>query len=401
MNEQTADPSNGSFPGRETKCIPPGSTIGILGGGQLGRMLAMEAAKMGYKVGVLDPQQNPPASQVANFSVQADFTDGEALRAFSQRCDVLTFEFENVSAKALSGALGEGCLVHPAPGVLHITQNREREKTFLKENQIPCAEFEIIASATDLSRACQRIGFPCVLKTADFGYDGKGQLRLDQAGDPDSIWDRFDAPRAVLEAWVPYVAEISVICARWADGRSVLLPPAKNLHRNHILHQSSVPAGLSQATNDSAAALAGKVAEKLEVVGLVAVEMFLLEGGEILVNELAPRPHNSGHYSFDAMPCGQFEQHIRAICNLPPGSSALFSPVVMINLLGDLWRNGVAPDWRILLEEPDAKLHLYGKEEAKPGRKMGHFCVMKPTIAEAEATAGELFARLSDFGNGT
>jgi 5-(carboxyamino)imidazole ribonucleotide synthase len=265
--------------------------------------------------------------------------------------------------------------VRPQASVLHTCQNREREKRFLEKNGFPCAPFAIVESAGSLAAALQNIGTPSILKTADFGYDGKGQLKITSPGDPEALWKTFAAPRAVLERWIPFEAELSVIVARGLDGATVTFPASENIHTNHILDLSIVPARFPQTVLDEADDLAKAIARKLDVVGLLAVEMFLTPSGELLINELAPRPHNSGHFSFDACVTSQFEQQLRAVCGLPLGSTRLLSPVVMLNLLGDLWSNG-EPDWPAILANPAAKLHLYGKSNPRRGRKMGHICFL-------------------------
>lgn len=370
------------------KVIPPGASIGIVGGGQLGRMLVIEAKKLGYRAGVLDPDENSPAAQLADFAMVAGFDDAAALRSLAGHCDVITFEFENVAAGPLEEIAGTKP-VRPGPAVLHIAQNREREKLFLKMNGFPCAAFEIVDSQESLEAALQKIGAPAVLKTADFGYDGKGQMRIDPGCNARALWIDFGAPRGVLEAWVPYAAELSVICARGMDGSLCAFPAAENTHRNHILDATVVPARLPEASLRAAERLAGEITKALGVVGLLAVEMFLLRDGSVLVNELAPRPHNSGHYSFGGCVTSQFEQHVRAICGLPLGIPDIHRPVVMVNLLGDLWEGNRPPDWHPLLGIPGLSLHLYGKQEARPGRKMGHFCVSAATREDALALAGQ------------
>ncbi len=344
-------------------------------------MLAIEAKKLGYSVGILDPNPDAPACQVADFSIVAEYSDEAAVASLAERCDVLTFEFENVLAEPLRNI--SDCLLRPSPEVLHIAQNREREKTFLRSHGIPCADFEVVGNATELQVAASRLGGSCILKTADFGYDGKGQMRVEPGFDPEKIWGEFGVHRGILEARVEFAAEVSVICARWENGFSQPFPVAENIHRKHILDVSIVPARIPRASAEMATRLACEVASALDVVGLLGVEMFLLPDGGILVNELAPRPHNSGHFSFDACVTSQFEQHLRAVCGLPAGSADLFRPVVMVNLLGDLWVEGVAPDWAELLSDPNLKLHLYGKTDPRPGRKMGHFCVLGEQLEQA------------------
>jgi 5-(carboxyamino)imidazole ribonucleotide synthase len=273
-------------------------------------------------------------------------------------------------------------------------QNRRREKEFLRSSGIPCANFAVVSSLAELQAAVKTVGFPCVLKTADFGYDGKGQVKLPTAeADLAAAWDKIGGAVGVLEAWVPFQMEISVLVARTVDGRTAVYDPAENIHRNHILHLSISPARISEATAAEARALALSIAEKIQLVGLLAVEMFVKDG-RIVVNELAPRPHNSGHQTFDANETSQFEQHIRAVCGLPLGGTKPLAPSAMVNLLGDVWRNGQEPDWTKVLADPSAKLHLYDKGKAAPGRKMGHITVTAPTLEEAIRRAEALHAAL-------
>jgi 5-(carboxyamino)imidazole ribonucleotide synthase len=288
--------------------------------------------------------------------------------------DVVTFEFENIPRSAIEVA-ERVCPVHPRGEVLHICQNREREKTFLRERGFPHAPFIVVDSEKSLAAAVREIGMPSVLKTADFGYDGKGQFKLEGRVDCPDIWKKFGSPRGVLEKWIPFQTELSVVVARGRDGKAVAFQPSENIHRNHILDLSIVPARFAPEICERAVEVASAIACALDITGLLAVEFFLTCEGELMVNELAPRPHNSGHFTFDACATSQFEQQLRAVCGLPLGSPDLFAPVVMWNLLGDLWKNG-EPDWRVVLAEPRAKLHLYGKAEARPGRKMGHVCIL-------------------------
>jgi 5-(carboxyamino)imidazole ribonucleotide synthase len=380
MMEMTIQ-ANGKKAGTEIKSILPGGIVGILGGGQLGRMLAIAARRMGYNVHAFDPQSDCPAGQICDLEVNAPYTDTEALKNFANGVDVISFEFENIPRSALE-TVSAIKPVHPRGEVLHICQNREREKTFLDAHGFPCAPFRVVDSPESLSAAILEIGTPSVLKTADFGYDGKGQIKLAGEVDPHELWKRFGAPRGVLEKWISFQAELSVICARGQDGQVVAFPVSENEHQNHILDLSIVPARFSPEVLTSATRLASTITEALDVVGLLAVEFFLKDDVQLIVNELAPRPHNSGHFTFDACVTSQFEQQLRAVCGLPLGSPALLKPVVMWNILGDLWENG-EPDWSAILSEPMAKLHLYGKSEARPGRKMGHVCVMADTTAEA------------------
>ncbi len=373
--------------------IPPGKTIGILGGGQLGRMTGQAARALGYHFVVFEPQENCPAGQVADFEINASYEDEAALKRFADSVDIISYEFENVPASALR-FLEDHKPIHPKPECLYICQNREREKNFLKENGFPCAPFAIIESANQLASALEHIGRASVLKTADFGYDGKGQVRIreDQA-QPEYIWSSFDGERAVLEKWMDFEMEISVIVAANSNGETSCFPVAENIHTNHILDYSIAPARIEPHIAEAAQDLAKEIASKLGIVGLLGVELFLLRDGTLAVNELAPRPHNSGHYTIDACITSQFEQFVRAICGLPLGLVDLVKPVTMVNILGDAWSEG-EPEFSKLLQTPDAKLHLYGKSQARPGRKMGHFCIFGPDANEAFQRAQELKAKL-------
>jgi len=343
-------------------------------------MFAIAAKRMGYFVHVFDPQPHGPASQVCDKEVNAPFDDEVALAEFASSVDVVTFEFENIPVSAID-RVAEVCPVRPRGEVLHICQNREREKLFLQANGFPCAPFRVVDSEAALIAAMKEIGYPAVLKTADFGYDGKGQVKLKGGEDLSAVWKNFGA-RGVLEGWVEFEAELSVIVARSPDGSVAAFPVSENIHRNHILDLSIVPARFGESICAEAAVLAEQITRTLDVIGLLAVEFFLSEKDGLIVNELAPRPHNSGHYSFDACVTSQFEQHVRAVCGLPLGSTQLLSPVVMWNILGDAWEDGT-PDWRAWLSDPAAKLHLYGKAEPRVGRKMGHLCVLADSTSRA------------------
>lgn len=376
-------------PRTETISIGPGGVVGVLGGGQLGRMLAIAARRMGYSVHAFEPQPDSPAGQICDVEINAPYDDADALAEFARGVDVVSFEFENIPAEAIHrvAALRP---VRPHAEVLHICQNREREKTFLRRHGFPCAEFEVVSSAPALARALQKIGTPSVLKTADFGYDGKGQVKFQEPpASAKQAWKEFGAARGVLEKWIPFEAELSVVCARSASGEIVPFPVSENQHVRHILDLSIVPGRFAKKIHEAAQDLASEICEALDVVGLLAVEMFLTADGSLLVNELAPRPHNSGHFTFDACVTSQFEQQLRAVCGLPLGSPELLTPVVMWNLLGDLWTNG-EPDWSAILSDPRAKLHLYGKSTPRPGRKMGHVCVMAATVDEALAAVSAM-----------
>ena len=371
----------------------PGGTIGILGGGQLGRMSAIAARRLGYKVRTFDPSASACAAAVADEHVTAEWNDTVALARFAQGCGRITLEFENIPPATVE-FVAKSVPSHPSASVLATCQNRRREKEFLRASGIPCARFAVVESLDALRAAVKEIGFPCVLKTADFGYDGKGQVKLPTAeADLAAAWAKIGGAVGVLEAWVPFQMEISVLVARTVDGRTAVYDPAENIHRNHILHLSLSPARISAATATEARELALSIAGKIGLVGLLAVEMFV-QDGRIVVNELAPRPHNSGHQTFDANETSQFEQHVRAVCGLPLGGTKPLAPSVMVNLLGDLWRNGQEPDWTKVLADPSAKLHLYDKGRAAPGRKMGHFTVTAPTLDEAVRRAEGLYSAL-------
>ncbi len=359
--------------------ILPGARIGLLGGGQLGRMFGIAARRMGYRVHALDPSADCPAGQVADLELNVPYDDVDAAVAFAQGVDVVTFEFENVPAETLA-AVAEVRPVHPSPGVLQVCRHRLREKKFLKQHRFPHAEWREVRSPGDVAAGVAEFGGG-ILKTAEFGYDGKGQTRLHADADAaacDAAWDRLGRPAsAVLEAVVPFDCELSVIVARTAEGACRPFPVGRNDHASGILDVTTVPSGLPPAVEREAAALAAAVADALDVIGVLAVEMFLVVdggggGGQLLVNELAPRPHNSGHWTFDFCATSQFEQQLRAVCGLPLGdTTALAGGIAMANLLGDLWNDG-EPRWPATLSRPNVKLHLYGKSEARPGRKMGH-----------------------------
>ena len=377
--------------------ILPGKTIGVLGGGQLGRMFAQAAQTLGYRVHVYEPLTHCPAGAVANREVNASYNDAEALMEFARGVDVVTYEFENIPAAALA-VIAPVVPLHPRAEVLHTTQNRQREKAWLKANGFPHVAYAEALDG-DIAPAVAAVGLPCVVKTADFGYDGKGQMKLATAADLEQAMAIFRGRRCVVEAWCTFTCELSVIVARSETGETRAFPAAENIHTHHILDFSIVPARVAPAVAQAAEALAARIAEKLGVVGLLAVELFLTTAGELVVNELAPRPHNSGHWSLDGGDTSQFEQHVRAVCGLPLGAVGVREPTVMVNILGDAWKwaDGKvvgAPDWAAVLAEPKAKLHLYGKAEPRPGRKMGHFSVRAADVETALARARELKARL-------
>jgi 5-(carboxyamino)imidazole ribonucleotide synthase len=381
-----------------TKAILPGGTLGILGGGQLGRMLAQAAQTLGYRVHVYDPVPGGPAGAVAHREFNAPYDDVAALSAFARSVDVVTYEFENIPAEPLA-AIAALASLRPRAEVLHICQNREREKAWLRAHGIPHVPYAE-ALAGDIAAAIAQVGLPCVVKTADFGYDGKGQMRIESPADQEKAEAIFRGRRSVVEKWVDFRCELSVIVARGPGGEVQSYPAVENGHARHILDYTIVPARVSAEVAGRAEALARRIATELDVVGLLAVEIFFTAAGEILVNELAPRAHNSGHWSIDAGETSQFEQQVRAVCGLPLGPVGIREPVVMLNLLGDLWfpAGGGArrePDWTAILRDPRAKLHLYGKAEARPGRKMGHFTVRAAAGTAALAAAQALKASLA------
>src|SRR5262245_12304664 len=346
--------------------IQPGSIIGILGGGQLGRMTAMAAARLGYRCHIFCPDRDAPASAVAAQTTVAAYDDQAALQRFAAAVDVVTFEFENVPSSA-GDTLAALKPTRPDPRILHLTQQRLREKNFLTSINVPVTRYLEVAHKEALRQAVQALGRPCVLKSASFGYDGKGQVRIDPETDLGPVWQQMGGELAILESFVDFQRAISVVIARGHDGAMAMYAPVENQHRNHILDTTIAPARITAQVAVKAEAIARHIAQELKLVGMLAVEMFVTRDGEVLVNELAPRPHNSGHWTIDACSTSQFEQFVRAVCGLPLGSPERHSDAVMKNLIGDDVR-----DWRSILAEPGAKLHLYGKTEIRPGRKMGH-----------------------------
>lgn len=352
--------------------LAAGSTIGILGGGQLGRMLAMAAAHMGFRVHIYDPFEDSPAFDVAAASSCAAYDDAEALTEFAKRCDIITFEFENVPPTSLE-LLQRDCTVLPDPQILKTCRHRLREKTAINEAGIATVAFQPINTEADLIAAGGALGYPLVLKTCEMGYDGKGQYRLDSAEDIAPAWAAFASRECIAEAWAAFECEISVIVARDQAGRVRAYEPSLNLHEHHILTRTEVPAQLDHAIAQDAVTIACRLAERLELVGVLAVEFFLMPDGALLVNELAPRPHNSGHWTIEAAATSQFEQHIRAVSGLSLGDTATLCPSVMINLIGeDINRLGPYE------QDPQAHIHRYGKKAVREGRKMGHVTLLSP-----------------------
>ena len=345
----------------------------MLGGGQLGRMSILAGRALGYRFTVLEPKVGSAAGMVADEQIAAPYDDLAGLRRLAGRVDRVTLEFENIPARALE-VLGESVPVFPGRKALETCQNRAREKNVLTERGIPCAPFEVVASREAFAEALDRIGRPAVLKTADFGYDGKGQVKVDDSTDLDAAWSAYEGNSSVLEKWIPFEGEYAILCGRNPQGRTCVYPVIRNIHRDHILHLSVSPSGLEEGLEEEAREIALAIAEGLDLVGLIAVELFLTPSGW-LVNEMAPRPHNSGHLTLDTHWTSQFEQHIRLVCGLAPGSTMQHTSGCMLNLLGDLWENG-EPDWADILEEPHCKLHLYDKGEPRRGRKMGHLTLL-------------------------
>lgn len=368
--------------------ILPGATIGVLGSGQLGRMFTIAARRLGYRVHTFSPDQDSPTGQVADHEVTASYDDLAAVSAFARDVAAVTFEFENVPSRTVE-ALGAGTVVRPSGHVLHVTQHRVREKTFLVGAGIPVAPFAVIEVSGDIQRGLAQVGLPAILKTASFGYDGKGQVRIAEPDAASAGWATIGWQPAVLEGVVAFACEVSVVVARSADGAMVDYGAIENSHRHHILDVSVWPARIPEATARKAVALARAACEALDVVGVLCVEMFVDAAGDVIVNELAPRPHNSGHLTIDAHVTCQFEQQLRAVCGLPLGTTTARAPAAaMANLLGDEWGRG-EPDWAAALALPGVKLHLYGKLEPRPGRKMGHLTATAGTPDEAEALVRE------------
>ena len=361
--------------------ILPNSTIGVLGSGQLGRMFAIAARKMGYRVHTFSPDSDTPTGQVADFETCAEYADLDRVREFAGTVDVVTFEFENVPSETVD-AVAEFVAVHPRGEVLHITQNRLREKTFLRENNFPVTPFRHVRSLEHLQRAITEIGVPAVLKTAGFGYDGKGQAKIKTAEDCEAAFANLNGNEAVLEAFVDFEKEVSVVAACDSAGNFAHYGVIENRHERHILDLSFAPALVSEKTYREAVEITRGILEKLEVVGVLCVEFFLTKDEKLMVNELAPRPHNSGHLTFDACLTSQFEQQLRAVCGLPLGSTEFLKPAAMSNLLGDLWEEN-EPRWENALRFPNLKLHLYGKAEPRAGRKMGHLTALAENSEDA------------------
>lgn len=360
--------------------IPPGATLGLLGGGQLGRMFTVAARTLGYHVTVLDPDPHSPAAEFATGHLNTAYTDAQSLQALAAECAAVTTEFENAPAEALD-AIGARTIVRPGGSAVAIAQDRRREKGFFASRGFPLGAFAAIESEDDCAAALERVKLPALLKTARFGYDGKGQARIESPADLRRVFVEWKRVPCVLEQLLVLEREISVILARSEGGEIAVFPVAENRHAGGILDVSIAPARIPTALAEEAASLASRLAVELDYVGVLAVEMFVV-GGRLLVNEIAPRPHNSGHYTIDACRTSQFEQQVRVLCGLPLADPSQHTPAVMINLLGDIWRDG-EPRWEAVLRHAGAHLHLYGKREARPGRKMGHVTVCETDAGRA------------------
>ncbi|MDH5265249.1 MAG: 5-(carboxyamino)imidazole ribonucleotide synthase [Betaproteobacteria bacterium] len=360
--------------------IRPGATLGLLGGGQLGRMFTVAARTLGYRVTVLDPDPLSPAAEFATGHLNTPYTHPASLAEIAQTCAAVTTEFENAPAEALL-ALAERTLVRPSGNAVAVAQDRSREKAFIAGNGLPVGPYADLRGEADFDAALARVRLPAILKTARFGYDGKGQATIASRADLAKTFTDWKGVPCVLEERLALELEISVILARAADGEIEVFPVAENRHAHGILDVTIAPARIPAALAAEATDLASRLARALDYVGVLAVEMFVV-GGRLLLNEIAPRPHNSGHYTIDACRTSQFEQQVRVLCGLPLGDPTLHTPAVMVNLLGDIWRDG-EPRWEAVLRHAGAHLHLYGKREARPGRKMGHVTVCEPTLEAA------------------
>jgi 5-(carboxyamino)imidazole ribonucleotide synthase len=361
--------------------ILPGAAVGVLGSGQLGRMFAIAARRMGYRVHVLSPEYDTPTGQVADEETTASYDDLDAVRAFARRVRVVTFEFENVPA-ATAAAAAECVPVRPSGPVLHTTQNRMREKQFLVSHGLPVTPFALVHGPQDFDAAVASVGTPAVLKTASFGYDGKGQTLVRTPADLASAWVSLGQQPSVLEAFIEFERELSVVAGRALDGSFADFGAVENRHVRHILDVTIAPAPIDPRIASEAVDIARAVLDALGVVGVLCVEFFLTSMGRLLINELAPRPHNSGHFTFDASVTSQFEQQLRAVCGLPLGSTRQLAPAAMANLLGDLWADG-EPDFAAAAAFSNVKLHVYGKAMPRPGRKLGHLTALAQTTEEA------------------
>ncbi len=374
-----------------TKEILPGATLGVLGGGQLGRMFCVAARTMGYRVVVLDPDPVCGAGLIADEHIQADYTDLSALEEMAKQCDVITLEFENIPSQSVR-YIADKTTVFPVAESLEIAQNRDLEKQFAQKAGLQPVPYATLLQESDLQPAADAIGFPAILKSNTLGYDGKGQFVVNSFTELSAAYKEVGGVDCVLEKRINIRCEVSAIVARNAKAELASFPVAENQHRNGILHMSIVPARVDESIRQQAIEGASILAEALSYVGILAVEFFVSEDNVLYFNEMAPRPHNSGHYTKDACVTSQFEQQVRMMCGLKPGNTRLLSPVVMVNMLGDLW----PPQWAEIFSQNNIKLHLYGKTEARPGRKMGHFNVLAEDVESALETAERVFGELNE-----
>jgi 5-(carboxyamino)imidazole ribonucleotide synthase len=373
-----------------TNKILPGSTLGVLGGGQLGRMFCVAARTMGYRVVVLDPDPHCGAGHIADVHIQAGYTDQAALESMAEQCDVITLEFENIPTKSVC-FIADKTTVYPVAESLEIAQNRDLEKQFALKAGLQPVPYFVIGQHNDIKQAAAEIGFPAILKSNTLGYDGKGQFLVNSHAELVAAFDEAGQVDCVLEKKINIQREVSAIVARNANAELASFPVSENQHVNGILHMSIVPARVSDEIAQLAIENASILADAMSYVGILAVEFFVSDENVLYFNEMAPRPHNSGHYTKDACVTSQFEQQVRMMCGLPPGDTRLMSPVVMVNMLGDLW----PPKWNDIFVQTNVKLHLYGKPEARPGRKMGHFNVLAEDIESALGVAESVFHALS------
>ena len=373
------------------KLILPGATLGVLGGGQLGRMFCVAARTMGYRVVVLDPDPQCGAGLIADVHIKAAYDDKAALAEMAEQCDAITLEFENIPSESVR-FVADKTTVYPAAESLEIAQNRDREKQFAKKAGLQPVPYFALMQESELQQAADEVGFPAILKSNTLGYDGKGQFVVNDFAELCAAYEQVGKVDCVLEKQINIRCEVSAIVARNVAAELASFPVSENQHRNGILHMSIVPARVSEALTKQAIENASILAEALSYVGILAVEFFVSEDDVLYFNEMAPRPHNSGHYSKDACVTSQFEQQVRMMCGLKPGDTRLLSPVVMVNMLGDLW----TPDWLNIFTQNNIKLHLYGKTEARPGRKMGHFNVLDVDVESALGVAEGVFSALSD-----
>ncbi|MDT8281954.1 MAG: 5-(carboxyamino)imidazole ribonucleotide synthase [Gammaproteobacteria bacterium] len=369
--------------------ILPGATLGVLGGGQLGRMFCVAARTMGYRVVVLDPDPDCGAGHIADVHIQAEYTDQAALAEMAALCDAVTLEFENIPSQSVR-FVAQKTTVYPVAESLEIAQNRDLEKQFAQKAGLQPVPYFALMQESDLQQAATEVGFPAILKSNTLGYDGKGQFVVNDLVELEAAYHQVDKVDCVLEKKIDICCEISVIIARNGNAEIASFPVSENQHRNGVLHMSIVPARVSPELAAQAIENASILADAMSYIGILAVEFFVSEDDVLYFNEMAPRPHNSGHYTKDACVTSQFEQQVRMMCGLRPGDTRLLSPVVMVNMLGDLW----LPDWRAIFEQSNVKLHLYGKMQARPGRKMGHYNVLAEDVESALIVAEGVFDKL-------